>query len=77
MAAKPIYVTLNFSKKGLSSLLAISIDFQQEKLARLPLEHDLKDQAEYSSFSCVFGNTFIPFSMTLISYLMYIMCNIY
>lgn len=63
MAAKPIYITLNFSEKGLSSLFAISIDFQQENLARFPLEHDLKDQAEYSSFSCVFGNTFTPFSM--------------
>jgi len=63
VAAKPIYITLNFSKKGLSALFAISIDFQQVELARLPLEHDLKDQAEYSSFSCMFGNTFIPFSM--------------
>lgn len=80
--SKPVRIAPN-SRKDLSFLFAISISFQQLNLARLPLEYDLKGQDKSSSFRCMFGNTFLAFSiltaitMKLVSDLMYVICNIY
>lgn len=75
--------TLHQTLGKASSLFAISLSFQQLNLARLPLEYDLKGQDKSSSFRCMFGNTYLAFSilititMKLISDLMYVICNIY